>query len=298
MATDKEGHFGAPALDKLHKPKDGTEDGACLTGHFADYKNKKNPHSCNYRYQAVEQAKSSSTIKAHLHSYKVGDRRIRTSAFSPGAKVDDPSFLKYYLRFIRGPRQEGDWHVTGPNRVITRETITGPMGVIQPGHNFTNAAWPYWNNAHHLIPKGTFSDMIKRMDAVSDIIQKALLKAKYNINHKRNMLLLPQDKLVARMLGLARHIRLGEDKNKGNVYTDHPEYNDLVSSKLELIMFDYKNLAMSKVNPKKHGIPNVDLDKTRLENLSTTMLRKTLAHGRESPGECIDEMLGEEAGGP
>jgi len=70
-AESSKGHYGSTELDKLHHPAGGTtEGGACLTGHEASYKEHKKKVTCNYRYQAHEQAKSEARVKDRLESYK------------------------------------------------------------------------------------------------------------------------------------------------------------------------------------------------------------------------------------
>ena len=202
MADDK-GHFGSADLDNLHDSsvqKDTTEGGACLTGHVASFRKFKNKITCNYRYQCYEQAGSESKIKTCLHSYnaKAVKQEVQTSAYETKAGGWAPA---YYSLMLPPPRP-GDWDVGGPLNPIFRESISKKNVKIPTGMNFTQDTWPYWNNAHHLIPKGLFRSVILELELdVSTLMQTALLKAQYNINHKKNMFMLPQDKEVAKILG-------------------------------------------------------------------------------------------------
>jgi len=54
--------------------------------------------------------------------------------------------------------------------------------------------------------------LYKEPSPVDELIQTALLKAKYNVNHKLNMLFIPQDREVAELLNLPRHIQLKNTK--------------------------------------------------------------------------------------
>ena len=158
--------------------------------------------------------------------------------------------------------------------------------------NFTQDTWPYWNNAHHLIPKGLFRSVILELELdVSTLMQTALLKAQYNINHKKNMFMLPQDKEVAKILGLARHLQLkvGDVAGIAASCTDHPSYSDFVQQRLKTIIDSYKQLcdqAISDTQP--HDVPKADLDKKKLENLSDTLMNRILDWGESGTGESID----------
>jgi hypothetical protein len=110
------------------------------------------------------------------------------------------------------------------------------------------------------------------------------------------MLLMPQDKEVAALLGLPRHIQLKEDDEPDleAMCTDHPVYNEMVKtmqSGLSEIIGDYKEIcadAIKKVKGKKHKVPNAELDKSRLEELSRTLLKMILDAGAAGAGKSID----------
>jgi hypothetical protein len=306
MSEDADkGHFGPAALNKLHKQhraRGTTENGACLTGHEPNFKGKSDARkwTCNYRYQSYERALSHGPIKQKLHSYKnynFGSAKIRTSAYVTKNRKSAPArycaALEVPGKGKPGSKPEpGDWDLDGPHQDIKRKNFARKTVWIKAGMNFSQDTWPYWNNAHHLIPKGTLKKDITAQPAkVSNMIQKALLTAKYNVNHQINMFLLPQDKRVAKILGLCRHIQLAE-RDRGGVeksYCDHPEYNRLVSQRLEKIIKSYKRICDDKLAKakKKHPIPNAKLDKAKLENLSKLLLRKILAWGVAAPGMSL-----------
>ncbi|ATB45388.1 AHH domain-containing protein [Corallococcus macrosporus] len=289
------GHFGDAELNDLHLiVKNTTEGGACLTGHTGDFSDFKNKVSCNYRYQAYEQADTHGEIKERLHRYNEHppERRLQTSAYraNKGGMTPDR-----YCAHLDIP-EPGDWDIGGPRRAIKRKTFAKGKVRIPAGYNFTQDTWPYWNNAHHLIPKGTLDSVIQEQEAkVSNMIQKALLKAKYNINHKKNMLMIPQDREVAALLNLPRHIQLKDDDTKSlpASCTNHPIYNLLVSEMtdgLSSIVDDYKKICVQAADREEHEIPDVELDKARLERLSTKLLEIILSWGRpEGAGPSLDK---------
>ncbi|MDG9669604.1 AHH domain-containing protein [Hahella sp. CR1] len=300
---EPEGHFGDALLDDLHERLQGTtENGACLVFHgsatFIEFRNK---FTCNYRYQGYEQAKSHTAIKNTLHGYMTGieherskaikDRgHIVTSAYETDSGGMKPGAYCIDLNFPN----KGDWDVGGPDRDITRLKYNGrSTTTIKKGHNFTRETWPYWNNAHHLISKGTFKNMIlNEGPKISNIIQKALLTAKYNIHHKKNVLLMPQDKEVAQILGLPRHLVLKEEDQQevSKQCTSHPIYDRLVRETkkgLRDILGEYRKICDPvKDYPDGHPIPDVNLDKSKLEKLSEKLLRLILGM---SPGAPLDQ---------
>jgi len=285
---ENSGHLADAELDELHKQhrqKSTTEGGACLTGHEASFRKKSNKVTCNYRYQAYEQAGSEPKIKQRLHSYAGRTTPVPTSVYRTEAGGWAPS---YYALELPAPGP-GDWDVGGPTNPIRRGSLKGKTVTVPAGMNFTQDTWPYWNNAHHIIPKGLFNQTISEQPTpVPNVMRKALLMAQYNINHKINMFMLPQDKEVARILGLARHIQL-KHANEGvaEICTDHPVYNRVVESLLNSIIKGYKAIC-DGAKPEGHKIPNASLDKKRLESLSEQLMNQIIEWGQMEAGASLD----------
>jgi hypothetical protein len=290
MAED---HFEAPELNDLHaesRASGTTEGGACLTGHEGNFRKKGKKNTCNYRYQAYEQAKSESQIKDRLQSYRQSTKKgdILTSVYKTEAGGWAPA---YYSASLPAPG-DGDWDVEGPTKPVYRKTLKDQTLKIPTGMNFTQDTWPYWNNAHHIIPKGLLKAMIgEQPDQVPNVMRKALLKAKYNVNHKKNMFFLPQDKEVATIIHLTRHIQLRHDDapEVSEIFTDHPVYNRMVKVKLNDIIDGYK-AACDDPSPDGHKIPNAEVDKSKLEDLSKTLMESILAWGETAAGASLDKV--------
>lgn len=112
-------------------------------------------------------------------------------------------------------------------------------------------------------------------------MEKGLLGAGYNINHKRNMLFMPMDKEVGEILDMPRHIQGKKDCDDPNVKptcTSHPVYDEMVETMedgLEGIIADYrddiKDAGIDNCAP-----PDFKLDKIKLENLSDKLLKLIL----------------------
>ncbi len=235
-------------------------------------------------------------INKRLHSYnnklKKLPSSIETSWYESRSGEMSPAYI---TAWVDRPRK-GDWDVGGPlpdSQPITREDFKKRTKTIPIGENFTNAQWPYWNNAHHIIPKGALRAKILAVEGVSGLIQEALLKAKYNVNYQVNMFLLPQDLRIAAILSLARHLQLREDDADGGVAEDvmaHSEYSQMVTRELEPIINEYAKIvdkAKDEAAKQPHAVPKPEVTKKKLERLSVLMTKFILDWGHESPGQSI-----------
>jgi hypothetical protein len=123
------------------------------------------------------------------------------------------------------------------------------------------------------------------------LLKQALLRAKYNINHRVNMILLPQDKEAGRALGLPRHLVL-EDGPEGlepNPKFNHVAYTANVLVGLSRVINEYKTACDQELG-KKCKTPEFELSKERLEELSAQCYETVIAHGARSPGAPISAM--------
>lgn len=294
--ASKKGHFGDASFDELHLVADSTdaEDQACLTGHLSSFAEFANKRSCNYRWQCYEGNEADSSITERLHGYPT----VAQDDVETDQNVSNPKdWLIQYCFSLPAPREE-DWHIGGPKQPIQRKTFRVFQTTVPAGKNFTKALWPYFNNAHHIIPKGTLQKSIKQLGSdLSDIVQKALLKAHYNVNHKTNMIFLPMDKRVGSLVRLPRHL-------ERRALRSHPVYDDYVKAEKKLetdedkglkrIMNEFKKAAKQAQDAAgdDHPIPDADLSKKKLEKLSRTLLKDILDWGAVGTGASLDEEAG------
>jgi hypothetical protein len=150
--------------------------------------------------------------------------------------------------------------------------------------------WPYWNNAHHLIPKGTLKASINEVGEedsdLREFIVGGLLNAKYNVNHWINVVILPMDREVGRLLKLPRHLIL-EDETVLDGKTekfDHTAYGDLVKKKLDSIMKGFKDKFKPDDPNKCEAWKTAKLSKTKLVNLSKKCFRSITVFGKTKRG--------------
>jgi hypothetical protein len=292
------------ADDVYHEPiSNALEDGACLTGHEATYKK----NTCSYRYQAVEHSRANpdrqalynktlkvrkSTARRYKRDHKVKAGFVPTSRYPTNAGDVYPSDRDYGSKLA--VPQPGDWDVDGPKRPGVKDPSGKTIGI---GKNFTGAFWPYWNNAHHMIPKDTLNTRIEAASNDSKIvtlIRAGLLKGKYNVNHYVNMILLPMDTEVGFLLKLPRHLTLedGSSEFDDNPKFDHTAYNKKVVNRLKDIMKDYVEEAEEvKRKNKRCTIAKMPaLSKRRLELLSNDCYKSIKLFGARSPGKPLVDL--------
>src|ERR1043165_1487235 len=298
-------HITKKQLEKLHEEVGGTDNGACLTGHEGRYKKDK---SCSYRWQAhrisidertkvyngIVMAKDDKTYK-RATIRNIANKGIQTSAYKTKKGKLHPAAYVSHL----APPGPGDWDLEGPTKTLKRKTISKRSESIPKKANFTKDRWPYWHNAHHLIPKSLLNDTIDEVGKNADhnpeassIIRKCLLEAKYNVNFKINMIILPQDREVGRILRLPRHLILvqlsGDEKQIERVETAcHEAYDRYVLVRLKRII----NGFAGRIHKKKCEDPkNPGLAKDQLERLSTKLYDEIIKFGKVRFGDPIADM--------
>lgn len=270
------------------KAKQNTEGGACLTGHDSSL----DPSSCSYRWQALTESKKNRT-SLYNKTPTAGTRQkpapegfLATSAYLSTKGNLTPC---QYSALLSLPTQ-GDWHLDGPSRQDAKDAAGRP---IPTGQNFSKHTWPYWHNSHHLIPKGLFNQTIAEIEDVDcqSLLRLALLRAEYNINHHINVIILPQDMEVARVLGLPRHLILEDDSwmIETSPKFDHMGYNWNVQKRLNPIINRYKKACDDELR-NNCDTTAFKLSKAKLEQLSKICYQSVINHGTASPGSPISDM--------
>jgi hypothetical protein len=239
---------------------------ACLTGHQGKFKDS---DTCSYRWQAYLKAKSHKGLY-NWPRYKVlheRNERIRTSARKKGGKTV-PSWYKLTLK----PPEEKGWDI----------------GV---GKNFNSKCYiPYWHEAHHVIPKGTLREELIAVGRGAEsptkavrVVRGGLLDEGYNVNNKKNMIILPLDREVSLAIELPKH-------RKTPNHRSHKAYSRYAGLKLSKIFVYTKNDA------KKHKEPEYKKCKTKLEKLSKKLYDEIVEAGEmmsegKMEGDSIDDMV-------
>lgn len=155
------------------------------------------------------------------------------------------------------------------------------------GQNFMKSSRrPYWHQAHHIIPNRVLNGCI--LDAATQsksftlyrLIRIGLLDAKYNLNHKTNMILLPMSERTAAFLKLPKHLEAGA--------RSHEDYSNQVKEKVDEVIRSYKRVAEDA--KEDHKAPPADLAKSGLERISRLMRKAIRAWGESQDGGLLDQM--------
>jgi len=290
---------------EYHKTVSTLDNGACLSGACAP--TYQEDHSCSYRWQAVKFSRSNKerrdlynknvvitrkTAKRYQKDHGISGNFIPTSRYptNSGGVYPPPDA---YGDKLRVPRTH-DWAVDGPKQAGAVDSLGNE---IELGRNFERVYWPYWNNAHHMIPKGTLSAMIETVadDArLANLIRAGLLKGLYNVNHYKNMILLPMDKEVGLHLQLPRHLSLDDESDEFDPHPkfNHVAYNGKVEKRLDSILQDY----MEKAQQVKQGEVKCEmkemssLSKVKLEKLSKDCYDTIISFGKKKPGRPLVDL--------
>lgn len=189
--------------DLKDKHKTGSAGEACLNRHVGYYAKS---NTCSYRGQAYEKASSDSKVYDWPKYEPLSKRTsgIQTAARSEGGKTI-PDWYKTELT----PPKEKDWDVATDG-------------------NFQDKCYtPYWHEAHHIVPNSTLRAAIaavgtgmKDPPAMVLAVRGGLLDEGYNLNNKKNMIILPMDREVGLTIGLPKH-RKTQDHRSHSAYSKH-----------------------------------------------------------------------------
>jgi hypothetical protein len=250
--------------EKIDKHKVAGE--SCLNRHQGDYKD---GDTCSYRWQGRERALADARVYNWPAYKSLTDRG--TDVKTAGRMVKGKPVPSWYDTKLPAP-QQGDWN-------------------LKTGTNFTDKCYtPYWHESHHIVPNGALRTAIEivgkgnpQPSKVIQAIRTGLLKENYNLNNKKNMILLPMDHEVAMALGLPKH-------RKTPSLWFHKAYSDYVETKVKAIF------TSTKVKLVKHKVQvTYKPAKRRLENLAARLYDGIKAAGRtmrreKSKRDALDDM--------
>jgi len=240
---------------KLHVPTGSYENGACLGPHRSYWKAN---DSCSYRWQGVKKAEE-----------------------NPGPYNSHPN-KKYHLGGTGWgwPAESSVKSGRAGDVIFKGEIKTFGKRVKQKvqARNFTNGFAPYGNQVHHILPTATLRNCIdattkSNVDQVKNICD-GLLKEKYNLNFKKNMLILPTTWRHACKIGLPVHLG------------DHPNYSDEIKTKVMRALSPWDQAASQG---EEHPEPDFFDLKYELEALEDNMYVSITSHGTQTiKGHCED----------
>jgi hypothetical protein len=255
---------------KKHIKTGSTEGGACLNRHEGRQAN----NSCSHIWQAQVKAETEDKPVYRYPKYA----SLVGKTFQTGARK---SWKKQTI-FPRGMQL----------------TASGPKpGDWDPGAhgNFTDWRKPYWHNAHHIVPNAVLNGSIEEAGSETGdsrvvlLVRSGLLGAKYNLNHKKNMIILPMGREVAAGLGLPRHL-IGDQPGAGQQkeFRSHKDYSREVKNRVGKVIRDY--VKVLDVKPEDHLKPPNDLARDKLEKCSTDVHQSIIAFGATAAGAPLADM--------
>lgn len=276
-ATMPNPHISAQKLRALHQPKDGDFEKGCLTRHEKRTEN----HQCSHQWQAKQKAIDTSS----MYDYPKYRYFCGSGTFETATRESKKNKGTYFPRDYGVQAADGTFHKKKPKK-----------GEWDVGHgkNFDHFLEPYWHNAHHLVPNGALKNSINKQSSADErlpgLIRQGLLRGEYNLNGPVNMVILPQEYLVARALGLPRHLK-GDKVGPGEdaeVYS-HTDYSKRVELRLNGVMRDYKNMFKSYLADKHPATP-AKLSKEKVEKLSKDIFAKIETLAKKYAGKALSNL--------
>ena len=189
-------HVELMELGYEHEPVGDYDGGKCLARCCGYYDE---GNSCSYRWQAVKRARDD---YAAMYQGASEAKRYRTLSERYANMLLD---LKDADGASAGLKNE-------PSKDGPRSDKKLCVSASGPGSRFITGWYPWVNNAHHIVPVAVIRDAILRVPGqiekradVAQAIMTAFMAAPYNVNHWKNMVILPCKPRVAKVLGLPMH---------------------------------------------------------------------------------------------
>lgn len=271
-------HVTDEELEQLHD----TSPPGCLTRH----QKRINGNTCSHQWQAKVQAEAHPSVYNYPAYYTLCDS-------SPGGLF----LTALRSNYPPGYGQQGTGSLWDNNRYWKEKpTHQGKEWDLGKGDNFDHFAKPYWHNAHHIVPNRTLASAIADAarnandDRLINMIKAGLIKAKYNLNDKINMVILPQERIVAAALALPRHLLRDEvGPNEKKEFRSHADYSRKVEQKLVSVMRNYAETMAKALTPEHEGPPD-DISKEQIEEISESIYNAIIAAGGYIGGKALSQL--------
>lgn len=206
------GKFGKDASHAVYAPYEdlhlsvGSFDGGQCVGPHGRYYVQRD--SCSYRWQAHHRATGPDSSH-YPKSNKVGIRH----------------------------RSRAEARILWNNKALDQDPDLSQDNPKVGAKAFRTAFAPWNNNAHHLLPdaqlRGGIFGVAEGVAEAEALIIKGLLTGKYNVNHWKNMMILPQSEKVGCALSLPTHPQ-GDS---------HPTYSAKVRAAVDGALSCYKSIV-------------------------------------------------------
>jgi A nuclease family of the HNH/ENDO VII superfamily with conserved AHH len=248
----------------LHIRASGTDGGACFSKHESKYDEH---NSCSYRWQGVVKARERKDI------YNIEKHpNWHLDNFSKPESWKNVAFAQSTINKMKPKLYKQIFDKAG-------NPLTNKGKVIVGTPNFINGQAPYRNQVHHLIANGLFCDELsktvntvpEKAMAVFYLVIKGLMKEKYNINYKDNMIILPCEPSVAKKIGLPTHLG------------SHPTYDSYIKGRIQSSLRPYKKIALQLAkNVEEHDTSDPKKLKDDLLKISSIMYNSIIDFGQSN----------------
>ncbi|RKG72082.1 AHH domain-containing protein [Corallococcus terminator] len=260
--------------------------GACILRHESARKSS----PCDYQWNGYQLSKTAARSgmynkplrrswidrdKADRDIFEAATRKEKRSGETSGEfglRLRD--FVKKYRLSVRYTsrvleRDPKAWFIGEP---------THPKNFVPMAHDPEGGMHrPYYHNWHHMIPNGAINEYIGGgPDGAKRLF--LLMTSLYNMNCGQNIVLLPKESFVGRVLGLPIHCPYGQ--------MSHPTYSQACEKHLRRIAAQLKKVLASG-NPHKLNDENVTQIKKAMNLLSDKLLATLKAM---PPGVSLDEL--------
>ena len=238
--------------------------GACLNRHIPGTPKDTAGNSCSHRWQSFLATQDRAT---DYNWPKYQALAGKNAPQVPTAYLKGSGFPPWYKPNLKAPAKH-EWDVTKDN--------------------FSTKCYiPYWHEAHHAIPnsvlRSAIADASKGADdpqGVARVIRRGLLKEKYNLNHRSNMITLPMDMKISAAIRLPVHRQTAA----------HREHNHYSAHAMELIFPVFDQLKDDIAAHKERDYKNA---KNYLEDVSALLIEEIrTSMGPGNHGSSLDQLFG------
>ncbi len=194
------------------------------------------------------------------------DRNVKKSG-DKSYKVKDKKWVKKYFKKFKTSiywleKDKNAWTVEHQIPNISFGYAGNSKTFVPRPQGGPGAWFPYFHNAHHIVPQGAFRDFVIYGEGETDpaLRLKIVLSTNWNINYKDNMVILPQELQVSAIAELPAHCPYG--------HRNHLDYSSSVKDKLADVR---KKIDKAVKTEKCEDIDEVEL---LLEDIPPPLLEK------------------------
>lgn len=272
-----------------HLDSGGTEGGKCLYKHPPLEKSKAGyvpNNSCSHRWQALKQALANKGLYAPKKEIprdsKTWELLFRGGSAQKISKIPGarPSIVNRSLYFLEVPHpKEEEWEVSETNANFKWDCNT-----------------PYYHEAHHVVPDAMLRQLIWELYGPREggslelalFVIEGLLEVPYNVNHMRNMLILPMDDRVGDLIMLPIH--------RETQSCSHTAYDTYVKSLLSTAFMPFLRQILEEHD--EGGEPPLRKDLAQALQQTSVDLYKELSEARGQGISSVEGLGRHHAPGP